>query len=468
MPKKNYVFDTNVLIHDPKSIYRFQDNDVYIPIYVLEELDGLKNDPGERGRSARQASRAIDDIRARGSLVDGVKIHSDEEFLPEGMGPDQSGSLYVYSPPEKAQLEIAAKDSIDSCILQSALDVKEQFKSYKDDDYSHESDSDNYSVRTILVTMDINVRVRAEALGLQVAPYEFQSVDVTNLGNKVITLDIKADKVDEFHKKNSIPLGSEEEFSINSSILLRNEMNHKQTALARVKHSQGISFAKKVQLPPHVCGIKPRNAEQSFALDLLLDDDIKLVTIMGKAGCGKTLLTLAAGLYQVLEKQVYSKMLVSRPVVTMGKDIGYLPGSMEEKMDPWMQPVYDNLDYLMMSASAKKQYGKSYDDLFDEGLIEIEPLMYIRGRSIPNQFIIVDEAQNLTPHEVKTIITRCGENTKIVLTGDVHQIDNPYISSSSNGLSVTAKRMKDNHMVGHLALEKGERSALATLAADTL
>lgn len=441
MPKKNYVFDTNVLIHDPTSIFRFQDNDVYIPIYVLEEIDGLKNDPGERGRAAREATRILDDFRFRGSLTQGIKIHEEEE----------SGYLRIYTPTERAELPVATGNKIDHCILQSALDIKKK----------------NSDSRTILVTMDINLRVRAEAMDLQVAPYEFQSVDISNLGNKVITIDLTPNEFQDFYKTGEVELENQD-IEINASVLLTCNGDLKKTALGRVKQN-GCKVARKLRIPKHLFKITPRNMEQQFAVDLLLDDEVKLVTIMGKAGCGKTLLSLAAGLYQILEEgEKYSRMLVSRPVVPMGKDIGYLPGSIEEKLDPWMQPVYDNLDFLMMSGGAKKKYGKSYDDLFEEGLIEVEPLMYIRGRSIPNQFIIIDEAQNLTPHEVKTIITRCGVNTKIVFTGDVHQIDNPYISAKSNGLSVATKKLKDNPIVGTLELEKGERSPLANLAAEKM
>lgn len=448
MPTKNYVFDTNVLIHDPRSIYRFQDNNVYIPIYVLEELDGLKSDPGERGFSAREAVRIIDEIRLAGKLDEGIVIHKDDELLPEGMTVEQSGRLYVYSPSERPVLVSGLTNITDNAILQCALDIKKE--------------SEN---RTILVTMDINLRVRAESLGLQVAQYEFQSVDITNLNNEVRKITVSSTELDVIYRTGFLEY-NEEDIQLNTSCIVRSDSTN-QTALCRIKEVEGKKRLVKIKLPKHVLGIKPRNAEQAFALDLLLDEDVKLVTIMGKAGCGKTLLTLAAGLYQVVEEHIYAKMLVSRPVVPMGKDIGYLPGSMEEKMDPWMQPFYDNLDFIMMSSGSKKKYG-SMDDMFDEGTIQIEPLMSIRGRSIPNQFIIIDEAQNLTPHEIKTIITRCGENTKIVLTGDVYQIDNPYITSTSNGLSVAAKKLRDNHMVGHLALQKGERSALATLAADEL
>jgi PhoH-like ATPase len=217
-----------------------------------------------------------------------------------------------------------------------------------------------------------------------------------------------------------------------------------------------------------VWGIRPRNKEQHYALDLLLNDDIKLVTLVGKAGTGKTLLAIAAGLQKCVEETNYQKLLVSRPIFPLGRDIGYLPGDIEEKLNPWMQPIYDNVELLLGFSKAEKKEGRTYHELIDLGYIEIEPLTYIRGRSIPNQFMIVDEAQNLTPHEVKTIITRVGDNTKIVLTGDPYQIDNPYVDSANNGLTTVVERFKGEAIAGHVTLSKGERSPLAELAANIL
>jgi len=450
MPKKNYVFDTNVLIHDPKSIYRFQDNDIYIPIYVLEELDGLKNDPGERGRSARQASRSIDDVRSQGSLVNGAQIHKDTEYLPEGMDIEGSGKLFVYAPSEKVNLAISAKDSIDGAILQSALNIKGM------SDY-----------RTILVTMDLNVRIRAEALGLQVAPYEFQSVDITNLGNDVITLEVESDDIDSFYSSRTLKGQHIDHLEANTSVKLVYKDNHKKSALGRVVVTDGSKAVKKLNIPDNVLGIRPRNTEQKFAIDLLLDDKIELVTLMGSAGTGKTILSLSAGLMSVLDGK-YDKLLISRPIMPLGKDVGFLPGDLESKLDPYMRPFYDNLDYIMMSGGVGRKYKVSYEDLFENGTIQIEPITFIRGRSIPNQFIIIDESQNMTSHELKTVISRCGEGSKIVLTGDPGQIDNPYIDSSSNGLSVTVKKIRDEDNTGHLLLKKGERSRLANMAAEKL
>lgn len=214
--------------------------------------------------------------------------------------------------------------------------------------------------------------------------------------------------------------------------------------------------------------MRPRNVEQSFALDLLLDDSVNLVTLVGKAGTGKTLLAIAAGLKKVIDEGVYARLLVSRPIFPLGKDVGYLPGDLEEKLNPWMQPIFDNLEYIFTTGRGRASEGRSYTELVASGIIEVEPLTYIRGRSLPNQFLIVDEAQNLTPHEVKTIITRCGSDTKIVLTGDPYQIDNPYVDAASNGLTIVAERFKAERIAGHITLVKGERSELAERATQLL
>lgn len=442
MSTKNYVLDTNVLINDPNSIFRFEDNNVYIPIFVLEELDGLKNDPSEKGRNAREAIRNLDDFRGFGNLINGIKIHEDLE---------NSGNLFVYSPKEKSTLTVAVKDSVDNEILQSTLNISKSDPNKK----------------TILVTMDINLRVRAEALGIQVAPYEYQSVDVATLNNSVIEISVTPDVMNDFHRLKSMEIDQDiiDEYGIeyNSSVMLKCDG---MTGLCRYykKGDNAIPTLNKLNLPPHIMGLKPRNKEQQFALDLLLDENVKLVTLMGSAGCGKSLLSIAAALYHILETGLYSKLLIARPIMPLGKDIGFLPGTLEEKFGPWMKPIYDNLDYLLMAGKSKKKFEK----LFEEKIIEIEPLVYIRGRSIINQIMIIDEAQSLNPHETKTIISRCGENTKIIFTGDIEQIDNPYVTKSSNGLSVAVKKINNNPIVGHIKLEKGERSELANLAVENM
>jgi len=248
---------------------------------------------------------------------------------------------------------------------------------------------------------------------------------------------------------------------------LRERENASHTALGRYDGLQKkVSQIKKLR--EGVWGIRPRNKEQHYAMDLLLNDDVKLVTLVGKAGTGKTLLAIAAGLQKCVEEGIYQKLLVSRPIFPLGKDIGFLPGDIEEKLNPWMQPIYDNIELLLGFSKAENKEGRSHQELIDLGYIEIEPLTYIRGRSIPNQFIIVDEAQNLTPHEVKTIITRVGEATKVVLTGDPYQIDNPYVDATSNGLTTVVEKFKGELVAGHVTLSKGERSPLAELASNLL
>lgn len=443
--KKNYVFDTNVLIHDPNAIFRFEDNDIYIPIYVLEELDGLKNDQGEKGKSARESVRYLDEFRTRGNFTDGIKIDENDS---------KSGSLFIYTPKELVKLTIATEDKKDHLILQSAINIK--------------NDSQD-GVKTILVTMDMNLRVRAEALGIQVAPYEHQSVDIKDLGNKYVTIDLDPELFSDLvsNGKGYCELPEDQDFDLNTSAKIICGGNEKQSVLGRVKLLDGKKVVKKLAKHKSIMGISPKNIEQNFAIDLLLDPDIKLVSLMGTAGSGKTMLTTACALHMVMEGG-YNKVLIARPVVPMGNDIGYIPGDINDKLRPYMQPIYDNLDYILMNAGSKNRYAKNADELFEQGYIEIEPLVYIRGRSIINQIMIIDEAQSLTTHEIKTIISRCGEGTKIIFTGDIHQIDNPYVTKESNGLSVIVKKIRDNAIVGHILLEKGERSELANIAVEYL
>jgi len=446
--KKNYVLDTNVLIHDPSSITRFQENDIYIPIYVLEEIDGLKNDPGEKGKSAREVVRTIDDLRFTGPLSKGVALSE--------LAKEIEGHLFVYVPSfakDRIKITPTPPGEVDQLILQTALEIKD----------NHPAE------RTILVTMDVNLRVRADALELQTAPYEFQSVNVNTLNNDVIEIVTQtSSEIDMFYAQKEWELSKEEmeanNVEMNSCIMLTDGAS--KSALCR---HVGEGKIKPLQFPKEgVMGIRPRNKEQQYALDLLLDDNINLVTLMGSSGTGKTILACAVGLLGVLEGK-YSKFLVSRPVTPMGNnDIGFLPGSELEKIGPWMRPIYDNLDYILMSGGVKKKYNRTYEDLFNDGVIQIESLSYIRGRSIPNQFILIDEVQNASPLECKTIITRAGEGSKIVLTGDPQQIDSPYMTAASNGLSVTVKKLRNNPIVAHLMLRKGERSPLANIAASSL
>jgi PhoH-like ATPase len=438
--KKNYVLDTNVLLHDPLAIFKFEDNDLILPIYVIEEIDQFKRDSNERGRNARTVSRLLDQERAKnGSLAQGVPI-------------GEGGTLRVYVPEKRPKLEIALNPtSGDHAILQCALDF-------------HNASPDK---PTIFVTMDVNLRIRADTLGLTTEAYENQAVDAERLESGIVEIVVTAAELDKFFESGVLKQSSADRLHANISIVLRDDGERPRTGLGRLHAESGEIRALKTPREG-VVGVRPRNKEQSFALDLLLDDSVRLITLLGKAGTGKTLLALAAGLKRTIEDGAYARLLVSRPVMPLGRDIGFLPGDVNEMLDPWMQPIYDNLEFLLAAGGGKRRGVRGYDDLFNNGQLQVEPLTYIRGRSLPQQYVIVDEAQNLTPHEVKTVITRCGEGTKIVLTGDPFQIDNPYVDSSTNGLSVTADRLRGENIVGHILLTKGERSELANIAANKL
>ncbi|MBK7580378.1 MAG: PhoH family protein [Myxococcales bacterium] len=438
--KKNYVLDTNVLLHDPYAIFKFEDNDLILPIYVLEEIDQFKRDNAERGRNARTVSRLLDAQREKyGSLSEGVKT-------------GEGGTLRVYVPSSRPEVKIALRPSSgDHAILQCAVELREQYPDRP----------------TIFVTMDVNLRIRADAFGLRTEAYENQSVDVEHLDDGVVELPITAAEMDRFFESGVLAANGQANLYANVCILLRDDSPRQRTGLARYQAEKGEIRA--LRTPREgLMGIRPRNKEQSFALDLLLDDSIRLVTMVGKAGTGKTLLALAAGLRRCVDDGAYARLLVSRPVMPMGRDLGFLPGDIEEKLNPWMQPIFDNLEFLLVAGGGKRRGMRGFEELMDSGQLQVEPLTYIRGRSLPQQYVIVDEAQNLTPHEVKTVITRCGEGTKIVLTGDPYQIDNPYVDSATNGLSVAVDRLRGENITGHMLLSKGERSELANIAANKL
>lgn len=437
--KKNYILDTNVLLHDPHAFYKFEDNDVILPIYVIEEIDQFKREPNERGRNARTVSRLLDGLREKnGSLSEGVSL-------------GEEGTLRVHVPLKRPELAIALNPrSGDHAILQTAIDYRDAFPDKP----------------TIFVTMDVNLRIRADALGLTTESYENQAVALDELKSGVIEIEVAPEQLDSFFDGLGFAPPESEPLFANVSVLLRDTSSRKRTALGRYKSDKNRIVPLSVSREG-VMGIRPRNKEQGFALDLLMDDSIQLVTLMGKAGTGKTLLALAAGLQRTAHDGAYARLLISRPIMPMGRDLGFLPGSVEEKLNPWMQPLYDNLDYLMV-AEGKRRGMRGLDHLFEKGLLQVEPLTYIRGRSLPQQYVIVDEAQNLTPHEVKTVITRCGEGTKIVLTGDPFQIDNPYVDAKTNGLTVAADRLQGEPLVGHILLTRGERSELSNIAANKL
>ena len=458
--KKNYVLDTNILLHDPTAIFRFDDNNVIIPIYVIEEVDKFKKEGSERGRNARHIVRLLDDLREQGgSLAKGVTLKT-------------GGVLTVNVPSKRPELPTAIdKAAMDNAILQTAFDVREA----------------DGGRPTVFVTMDTNLRIRADALGMVAETYENQRVEPQRAEHGAMEIEVSADEIDAFFQDGKVAapaamvrpekgeIGESREarnkdasatyLVANISVLLRDRANSSHTALGRFDAGKKEIVA--LRTPREgVVGVRPRNKEQSHALDILLDENIRLVTLVGKAGTGKTLLALAAGLKRTVEDGAYTRMLVSRPVMPLGRDIGFLPGDVDEKLNPWMQPIFDNLEFLFSSGTRKGP--RAYAELLDSGQLQVEPLTYIRGRSLPQQYIIVDEAQNLTPHEVKTIITRSGDGTKIVLTGDPGQIDNPYVDSASNGLSVAAERFRGEKLAAHIVLTRGERSELAELAANLL
>jgi PhoH-like ATPase len=435
MPKL-FILDTNVLLHDPQAIFKFEDNDLIIPIYVIEEIDRFKRDSSERGRNAREVARLIDSLRER-----------DGESLAEGVAVGSGGSLRVHVPERKAQLTAALNPSSgDNAILQVAVELKNA----------------NPERATVFVTLDINLRIRADALGLKTANYQNQSVQLDNL--KPGMIEIVHPELDAFFQTGEISVDDGRLYP-NVCVMLRSADDEKRTGLGRCGADGKI---RRVSVPAEgIMGLRPRNREQTFALDLLLDDSVRLVTLVGAAGTGKTLLALAAGLKRCVQHGAYTRLLVSRPIIPLGRDLGFLPGDVDEKLAPWMKPIFDNLEFLLISGG-KRRGLPELDEMMTSGIIEVEPLTYIRGRSLPQQYVIVDEAQNLTPHEVKTIVTRCGEGTKIVLTGDPYQIDNPYVDAATNGLTYAANRMHAEALVGHIVLTKGERSALANLAANKL
>ncbi len=441
--KKNYVLDTNVLLHDPRSIFKFEDNDVALPIFVLEEVDTFKKEGTERGRNARTIARLLDDLRG------------DEGSLSRGVVLEGGGTFRIVIPEKRPQLGVGFdKHSQDQAILQTAIDVRD-----KDKDKP-----------TIFVTMDTNLRIRADALGILSETYENQRVEDESLEQPFLEIEVPEASIDTFFQDGALTLtpAASQHVAANAAVMLRNAASPGHTALGRFDAAKGQVAALRVAREG-VLGIRPRNREQSFALDVLLDDQIRLVTLLGKAGTGKTLLAIAAGLKRTTEDGTYSRLVVSRPIMPLGRDIGFLPGDVDEKLNPWMQPIFDNLEFLFSNGGAKNgRTTRGFLELLETGTIQVEPLTYIRGRSLPNQYLIVDEAQNLTPHEVKTIITRCGEGTKIILTGDPQQIDNPYVDHASNGLSVVAERFRKEKIAAHVVLSKGERSELAELAANLL
>jgi PhoH-like ATPase len=434
---KTFVLDTNVLVHNPQAIFSFAENKVVVPIAVIEELDNFKKAQDERGRSARQFSRLLDDLRSRGGR------------LSDGLPLEGGGSLKVELSVNGPLPEGLAASKVDNTILRVALHLKKKGEEVR------------------FISKDINARIKAMSLGIEAEDYEKNKVNIDELYTGWVEVLAGKELVDSFYKEKRLrlPAGMTQPL-VNQFVLLRNQDAPNQSALGRTVASGEVvplAFTE-----TDAWGLRALNMEQKFALELLLNDTIQLVTLVGPAGTGKTLLALAAGLQRTVEDKKYRKILVSRPVIPLGKDIGYLPGTKDEKLKNWMQPIFDNLEYLTDRGSGEDGDGDQVQYLVDAKKLELEAVTYIRGRSIPRQFIIVDEAQNLTPHEVKTIVSRAGEGTKVVLTGDPYQIDNPYLDSESNGLAYLVEKFKGQEMFGHVTMHKSERSRLAALAAELL
>jgi PhoH-like ATPase len=434
---KNYILDTNVLLHDPSSLLSFQENHVLIPIEVIEEIDRFKRESTERGQNARAVSRTLDLLRDQGRLSEGVT-------LPNG------GRLRIVFHNKNGNGHVTIGDNtVDGRIVALARDVQ----------------TEHPAQPTILVTKDINLRIKADALGLQAEDYETDHVRIQDLYTGMFERSVAPERLTGFRAQGGMDLPDGAKHCPNEYCTLLDETNPKRTLLARVDPG-AVRLNPILDLREGVWGIRPRNREQRFAFDALLDDRIKLVTLMGKAGTGKTLLAMAVGLKKTVSDREHRRLVVARPTISMGRELGFLPGSLEEKLDPWMQPIHDALE--MLSDLNMGHESRRATDLMRSGMITVEALSYIRGRSIANQFMIIDEAQNLTPLEVKTIVTRVGHGTKIVFTGDPYQIDNPYVDSSSNGFNYVVSRFRHESIAAHVELQKGERSELAELAANIL
>jgi PhoH-like ATPase len=440
---KSFILDTNVLLHNAAALTAFADNEVVIPIDVLEEIDNFKKESNELGRNARAAIRKMDELRVKGHLKDGVPID------------ETGGTLRVAFSSEEGAAPMLRADTADNRIISVAY---ESMKSGRP---------------TIFVSKDINARIRADSLGINAMDFEKQKVDFDRLYSGWAEIEFSAGQIAELNEKGQIAV--EGEFLPNQFLVMKEKGQSEKEVMARYA-GEGKAVALEYD-GGAVYGIRPRNVQQTMAMELLLLEEVRLVTLVGQAGTGKTLIALACALHKCLRERSYKKVLVSRPIIPMGRDIGYLPGSKEEKLEHWMEPIFDNLELIMYGKSRDKNKDrKSKDDdrgsplerLFETDKVALEALTYIRGRSIPDQFMLVDEAQNLTPHEVKTVISRAGDGTKVVLTGDPYQIDNPYLDATSNGLTYAADRMKGEKLVGHVTLLTSERSELASLAASRL
>ncbi|NLO92216.1 MAG: PhoH family protein [Elusimicrobia bacterium] len=434
--RKTFILDTNVLLHDVRAMFSFSDNLVVIPISVIEELDHFKTHSDERGKSARMISRQLDELRKNGKLNKGVKL-------------DNGGTLRIELDHEHVLPPEFHLSAADNRILNSAFGRKKKGET------------------TIIVSKDINMRLKAEAVGLDAQDYETGKVNVDELYSGMAEVDADPSDVDAFYKNKSLTLKGE--YFPNQFIVLKAKANAKKSALGKVVSSDGktASIVPLSQNDPAPWGIKPLNKEQRFAMELMMDESIQLVTLVGVAGTGKTLVSLAAGLQKAVEENVYRRLIVCRSIVPVGRDIGFLPGSKEEKLNVWMGAIYDNLEFLC-DRKHPDEGTQQIDYMMQSGKVEIASVTHIRGRTLPKQYMIVDDAQNLTPHEIKTILSRAGEGTKVVVTGDPYQIDSPYLDVESNGLTFAVDKFKGQKIHGHITFTKTERSPLAALVAELM
>ena len=445
MAKKNYVIDTSVFLTDSSCLFKYGNNDLFIAHKVLEEIDKHKKRQDSVGFHARQIIKTLDELREKGSLSKGIRLGKGMGILKvEESKKDLPGFLSMSVP--------------DHQILGVALAVQEQFPKRK----------------TVMISRDINMRVIADAIGLLSEDYETERIieDAEKIYTGFIEMVVDDELIEQFYADEPIHFDEifQQERKIklypNQFLILISSSNPKKSALARFVLDEKPIEKIRDDVKALTMGIVPRNKEQKFAYDLLFDDSIKFVSLIGKAGSGKTLMAIAAGMEQTLSlkktNNKYRKIVVSRPVQPLGKDIGFLPGTMHEKMLPWLMPIQDNLETILGKDNVY------LDEYVQRGKIQIEALTYIRGRSINNAFIVIDEAQNLTAHEVKTILTRVGEGTKIVLTGDIEQIDNIYTNETSNGLTYAVEKFKSHDISGHITFLKGERSRLATISSKIL
>lgn len=436
MSRKTYILDTNVLLHDPEAIERFVDNDVVIPLVVLEELDKMKHYSDGLGKNARHVIRYIDGI------INGVD-------LSKGIMLDGGIALRIYIDVKNGEKKAfpLALDRSKNKVLLVAYHLLEQGES------------------VVIVSKDLVMRVKAQAVGIEAQDYESMKNPLDGLYMGLIEKECEKEEVDKFLVEGKVEIDEDRAFYPNEFCHVHSDEH---SAIAKFDHHDQV-FKSIDHIRRDIWGIKPLNVEQQCALNLLMRDDIKLITMIGKAGTGKTLLALACGMKKVFDEGIYSRMLVTRPIMPLGKDIGYLPGSKEEKLYHWMQPIFDNLKFLCEETTGGEDVGEETKKwILESNKIEMEAVTYIRGRSLSKMYIIIDEAQNLTPHEVKTVISRAGHGTKIILTGDPSQIDNPYLDKDSNALTYIVNRFKEQPIFGHMFLHTTERSELSALAAELL